>query len=125
MMKIMLDRLVLSNIAAPVVCGLMDDGQYTTTYKMMIQDDGCYAFVQLASFIDIRCLSGMMMIPIIMPFHDQLKTIILDTKRKIEATMLQEVLPDPVALSAIPCSWIRLSLEYPHVVENEKRQRSK
>ncbi|KAI8372265.1 hypothetical protein EDC96DRAFT_500533 [Choanephora cucurbitarum] len=72
MMKIMLDRLVLSGVVAPVVCGLMDDGQYTSTFKMMIQDDGRYAFMQLASFRGIRCLSDLMMIPIIMPFYDQL-----------------------------------------------------
>ncbi|OBZ86944.1 hypothetical protein A0J61_04995, partial [Choanephora cucurbitarum] len=124
MMKIMLDRLVLLGVSAPVVCGLIDDGQYTATYKMVIQDDGCYAFVQLASFRGIRCMSDLVMIPTIMSFYDQLKAIILDTKSKIEIAMLKEVLPGPLVLPVVPCSWLRPSFEYPRVVDTEKRQKT-
>ena len=51
---------------------------------MVIQDDGCYAFVQLASFRGIRCMSDLVMIPTIMSFYDQLKVSPFRLDKKVE-----------------------------------------
>ncbi|KAI8335290.1 hypothetical protein EDC96DRAFT_524891 [Choanephora cucurbitarum] len=121
-LKIMLDRLVLFGVPSPIVCGLIEDGTYLKTFKMMIGDDGKYDFVQLSHSKSVACIDDLLRLPILMQYFEQLRTIILDMQKKISLKMLGEDVPP--CLSLVPSSWLRPSLEYPVADSNTKKQRT-
>ncbi|KAI8369210.1 hypothetical protein EDC96DRAFT_420069, partial [Choanephora cucurbitarum] len=72
-LKLMLDRLALFGVPSPVVCGLVDDGEMITTYKMTIEQEGRYDLVELGSFRGIRCVDDLLRLPLIIEYFQQLK----------------------------------------------------
>ncbi|KAI8327379.1 hypothetical protein BD560DRAFT_317997, partial [Blakeslea trispora] len=77
MMKLMIDRLVVKKIMSPVVCGVVDDGTFTKTYKMTIKSKGKYDLVQLACFQSIRCIDDLVRLPNVVNYFKQLKNIVV------------------------------------------------
>ncbi|OBZ81283.1 hypothetical protein A0J61_10668, partial [Choanephora cucurbitarum] len=123
LLKLMLDRLVLAGVPSPLVCGFVDDGDVIETYKMSIEQEGRYDFVQLASFRGIRCLEDLACLPNMLNHFQQLKNIVLHMKEVIRVTRLNEVIPGPFSLSLpVPVAWLRPSLEYPALEACSKKQ---
>ena len=112
LLKIMLNRLILQRIPSPVVCGIINDGTFTKTFKMTIKSSGKYDFVQLACFQSIRCIDDLARLPNVMNYMNQMKNIVLYMQEVIRMTMLGESLLDPLPLSLAPLEWLRPSFEY-------------
>ncbi|KAI8364514.1 hypothetical protein EDC96DRAFT_544831 [Choanephora cucurbitarum] len=120
LLKIMLNRLILQRIPSPVVCGIINDGTFTKTFKTIIKSSGNYDFVQLACFQSTRCIDDLARLPNAMNYMNQMKDIVLYMQEIIRMTMLGEPFPDPLCLGfPVPLEWLRSSFKYP-VAEKAK-----
>ncbi|KAI8092425.1 uncharacterized protein B0P05DRAFT_583669 [Gilbertella persicaria] len=123
LLKLMVDRLVLLGVPAPIVCGLTHDGQIIRTYKMTMVKQGEYDFVELACFGSIRCLADLMSLPMIMSYFEQLAETVKQTLQKVEMKLSETMIPGPLVLAPISVEWIRSSYEYPSCPSSSSRSK--
>ncbi|RCI05910.1 hypothetical protein CU098_013398 [Rhizopus stolonifer] len=123
LLKLMVDRLVLLGVPAPIVCGLTHDGQIIRTYKMTMVKQGEYDFVELACFGSIRCLADLMSLPMIMSYFEQLAETVKQTLQKVEMKLSETMILGPLVLAPISVEWIRSSYEYPSCPSSSSRSK--
>lgn len=83
-MKCMVDRLVDAGMDKTVVGGMLIEGVSCSTYIMDLSYDGVYRMAQLGHFYLLRGPSDIMLVPGIMEYFSQLKSILLQTVTIIE-----------------------------------------
>ncbi|OAD01816.1 hypothetical protein MUCCIDRAFT_111155 [Mucor lusitanicus CBS 277.49] len=119
-MKYCFNQLVLSGVPSPVVCGLKFDGFFMETYAMDMTAPKIYRIFKLASVDIYRDLSQFTLIPTIVSYLLQIRSIAVKVAKDAESTILAANndlrQPEP----SLPPSW----LTYDHYVLTRKRRRT-
>ncbi|CAO3638490.1 unnamed protein product [Cunninghamella blakesleeana] len=82
-MKMMIDALSNKNIGDKVVCGLLVEGFVCTSFCMDLKYDGIYRMVELGKFYLLREPLDLVLVPRIVQYLLQIKSILLNTVKSI------------------------------------------